>query len=323
MWLMVSSLSLHKLHLLWRIRSCLDMIVLYRVVLRCYLKRFCFSLKVSLAEPWPRSLTWDVSSNSLQIIMIVFLPILVLSGYFRSVVPRVVKIVSVGCNQSFFELFYEDFVSLYKYIDCVFNACKSSLLLLLLLLFTHNSFSHERLLMVFHWSLRDSKCPQVSRTLLRILTVLNNAVVKIVYTRPSTSKSSSPFNNPLVTVPKVPITIGIIVTFMFHNFFNFLQRSRYLPFFSYSFIYGQPGQYSQQFCKFSFLVLLILFIGLEGKVFTHGPGDRGSIPGHVIQKTLKMELNTSWLNTQQYKVRIKGKVEQSWKRSNALHYTTV
>ena len=38
-------------------------------------------------------------------------------------------------------------------------------------------------------------------------------------------------------------------------------------------------------------------------------GDLGSIPGHVIPKTLKMVLDTSLLNTQQYKVRIEGKVE--------------
>ena len=47
--------------------------------------------------------------------------------------------------------------------------------------------------MVFHWSLSDSKSPQVSRTLLSILAVLNNAVVWMVSTRPPTSKSSSPF----------------------------------------------------------------------------------------------------------------------------------
>ena len=40
----------------------------------------------------------------------------------------------------------------------------------------------------------------------------------MVSTRPPASKSSSPFNNPLITVPKAPITIGIIVTFMFHSF---------------------------------------------------------------------------------------------------------
>ena len=64
-------------------------------------------------------------------------------------------------------------------------------------------------------------------------------------------------------------------------------------------------------------------IGLEGRVFANGPGDLGSIPGRVIPKTLKMVLDTSLLNTQQYKVCIKGKVEQSRERSSALPYTSV
>ena len=58
----------------------------------------------------------------------------------------------------------------------------------------------------------------------------------MVSTRPPTSKSSSPFSNPLVTVPNAPITIGIIVTCMFHSFFNSQARSRYLSFFSHFFI---------------------------------------------------------------------------------------
>ena len=57
----------------------------------------------------------------------------------------------------------------------------------------------------------------------------------MVSTRPPISKSSCPFNNPLVAVSKAPVTIGIIVTFMFHSFFNSLARSRYLSFFSHSF----------------------------------------------------------------------------------------
>ena len=88
--------------------------------------------------------------------------------------------------------------------------------------------------MVFHRRLSGSKSPQVSKTLLSILAVFNNAVVWMASTRPPTSKSSRPFNNPLVTVPKAPITIGIIVTFMFHSFFNSLARSRYLSLFSHS-----------------------------------------------------------------------------------------
>ena len=79
-------------------------------------------------------------------------------------------------------------------------------------------------MIVFHWSLIDIKSPQVSRILLTILAVLNNAVFLMVSTRPVISKSSSPFNNPLVIVPKAQITIGIIVTFMFHSFFHFPSK---------------------------------------------------------------------------------------------------
>ena len=111
--------------------------------------------------------------------------------------------------------------------------------------------------MVFHWRLSDSKSPQVSRTLLSILAVFNNAIVWMVSTRLPTSKSYRPFNNPLVTVPKSPITIGIIVTFMHHSFFNSLAKSRYLSFFSHwSVLFcGQPGQQSRQFCRFSIIII--------------------------------------------------------------------
>ena len=64
-------------------------------------------------------------------------------------------------------------------------------------------------------------------------------------------------------------------------------------------------------------------IGLVGRVFANGPGDLGSIPDRIIPKTLKMVLDTSLLNTQQYKVRIKGKVEQSRERSSSLPYTSL
>ena len=86
------------------------------------------------------------------------------------------------------------------------------------------------------WSLSDNKSPQVSRTLLSILSVLYNVVVWIVSTRPPTSKSTSSFSNPLVSLPKAPITISIIVTCMFHSFFHSLSKSRYYAFFSHSFI---------------------------------------------------------------------------------------
>ena len=64
-------------------------------------------------------------------------------------------------------------------------------------------------------------------------------------------------------------------------------------------------------------------IGAVGRVFANGPADLGSIPGCVIPKTLKMVLDTALLNIQQYKVRMKGKVEQSRERSCAFPYTSV
>ena len=70
-------------------------------------------------------------------------------------------------------------------------------------------------------------------------------------------------------------------------------------------------------------IYVCLFFGLVSRMLTSGPGHLGSIPCHVIQKTFKMVLDTSLLNTQEYKIRIKGKVEHSRERSSALPYTSV
>ena len=84
-------------------------------------------------------------------------------------------------------------------------------------------------LMVFHWSLSESKSSQVSRTLLSILADLNYAVVWIISTRPLISKCSSPCSSPLEIVLSASNTISITVTFMFHSFFfSSLARSSYL-----------------------------------------------------------------------------------------------
>ena len=132
--------------------------------------------------------------------------------------------------------------------------------------------------MVFRWSLSDSMSPQVSRILLSILAVLNNVVDSMVSARPPTSKSPSPFSNRLVTVPKALITIGIIVTCMFHSFFNSLARSRYYPSFHILSVLfcGQSGQQSRQFCKFSSFCTLLL-----GLVFWPKLGDQCVCQSHI------------------------------------------
>ena len=65
------------------------------------------------------------------------------------------------------------------------------------------------------------------------------------------------------------------------------------------------------FCCMCLAGISIPDIGLAVRVFANGLGDLGSIPGQVIPKTQKMVLDASLLNTQHYKVRIKGKIEQS------------
>ena len=71
-------------------------------------------------------------------------------------------------------------------------------------------------------------------------------------------------------------------------------------------------------CKLSvyniFELLKCVYIadtGLAVRMFTNGPGDLGSILGRFIPKIQKNILDASLLNTQHYKVRIKGKMDQS------------
>ena len=111
--------------------------------------------------------------------------------------------------------------------------------------------------MAFHWSLSDNKSPQVSRTLLSILAVLNSAVFWMFPTRPPTSKFSRTLGNPLVTVQNAPITIGITVSCMFHSFFSIpLQgRGTYPSFHIISVLFcGLPGQQSWHIGNFYFFI---------------------------------------------------------------------
>ena len=84
--------------------------------------------------------------------------------------------------------------------------------------------------------------------------------------------------------------------------------------------------------KYSAIILLELhcswsdyhfFLQILFWVFASGPRDQGSVPGRVIPNTQKMVLDASLLNSQYYKVRIKGNVAQSKEWSSALPYTVV
>ena len=115
--------------------------------------------------------------------------------------------------------------------------------------------------MVSHRCLSDSKSSQVSRTFRNILGNLTNAEVWMVSTRPLIFKPSIICTNPLVIVRRVPITIGITVTFMFQSFFNILEITRHLSFFFFRFLsillWGQQGQQSPSFGKFSLFFFFV------------------------------------------------------------------
>ena len=117
--------------------------------------------------------------------------------------------------------------------------------------------------MVFPCSLSNSKSLQVSTTLLSIPADPNIAVVWTISARLVISKSSSLCTNHLLTVPRAPITIGTIVTFMFRIFFNYQQgRSTYPSLGILSILLFRPlRQQSPQFCKFSFVLLIIIGSG--------------------------------------------------------------
>ena len=70
--------------------------------------------------------------------------------------------------------------------------------------------------------------------------------------------------------------------------------------------------------KYLFLSLDQQKISLLGRVFPNDLRDQCSIPGRVRPKTQKMVINAALLNTQHFKVQIKGKVVQSSERSSVL-----
>ena len=116
--------------------------------------------------------------------------------------------------------------------------------------------------MVFNWSLIDSKSPQATRILLSILADLIIAVVRMVSIHPLISMSSSPCTNPLVTVPRAPITICITVTLIFHSFFFSSLVGFFISLFAFLLFYSV----ARRNIKFHYSVGLFLFTIWSGRL---------------------------------------------------------
>ena len=138
----------------------------------------------------------------------------------------------------------------------------------------------------FTWVLMTESL-QVCKSLLSILAVLKNTVVWMVSTCPPTSKSSSPFNNHLVTLPKAPMTIGVIVTFMFHSFFQFPSKFKVLiflfTFLQFYFVISRDSKVDK-FENYLFLLLIIIKCGLLSRL-----GDQS-----VCQSPVGFFVSFSW-----------------------------
>ena len=83
----------------------------------------------------------------------------------------------------------------------------------------------------------------------------------MVSTCPLISKSSSHFNNPLVTVPRAPNTTGIIVTFMFHSYFHFPSKVQVLLFTFFQFYFVVSRTAKSTILQVLFCLLIIIRSG--------------------------------------------------------------
>ena len=89
--------------------------------------------------------------------------------------------------------------------------------------------------------------------------ILHNAVVWMVSSHPLISLSSSNLSKPLRIVPSAPITTGITVTLIFHNFLSYLAKSKYLPLCSLSSIFALRSADTVKIIKRQVIKILISY----------------------------------------------------------------
>ena len=114
---------------------------------------------------------------------------------------------------------------------------------------------------------------------------------------------------------------AIYYRYIYKSYIIYIKRSWYINNLQWFICHTPPPPPSVRCITLNYLYYWA--IGLMSRVFANGLGNRGSIPDRIIPKTQKMVLDAALLSLQHYKVKIKGKVEQSWEWSSALAYTSV
>ena len=129
MWLIVSSLTPHNLHLL-----CCSILSILALIWLILIALFCAAIRRDSVSLFKFFFFFHVHVFLCEMLLIsclkcpyswVFFPFL-FSGYCHSVGPHVISIISGGCNQSSSTLLNVVFQSLYRCVNTVFNAGKSS-----------------------------------------------------------------------------------------------------------------------------------------------------------------------------------------------------
>ena len=126
--------------------------------------------------------------------------------------------------------------------------------------------------MVFHWSLKECKSPQIFRTLI-ILDDLKKCCNLDGLVLQSLHQSFG-------DLPSTLITIGINVTFMFHRFCSSLGMSKYLSLFqpSFSFTLWSAGKPKFHYSAGSLISLLVVWLRLGDPLVSQNPQEFLSPP---------------------------------------------
>ena len=138
------------------------------------------------------------------------------------------------------------YIYIYIYISPLIICCFSIIIIIIIIIYSLELFFTsaiaDGLSQEFEWQ-------QVSSSLQNSLYSGRSQLGSSLNGLHMSAKSSSSFSNTLVTVSNAPITIGIIVTFMFHRFFFSIPlqvRGTYPSFHLLSGLFcGLPGQLSR------------------------------------------------------------------------------
>ena len=109
--------------------------------------------------------------------------------------PLIIPHTIANVLHSFLFCQYEINIHIFQRFIFIFEIIIITIIIFIIIIFLANLLNQRRL-MLFHWSLKNGTSPQVSRSLLSILSGLSYAVVWLVLTRHPIFNFFTPLNKP-------------------------------------------------------------------------------------------------------------------------------